>query len=66
MRPSTHTAAARATTATTAAAIAIQAAVELETLTLGAFGGTALVAGARWSFAGKDAGSVNSQSYWRD
>jgi len=26
----------------------------------------ALVEGARWSFAGKDAGSSNSQSYWGD
>jgi hypothetical protein len=26
----------------------------------------ALVAGARWSFAGKDAGSANSHSYWGD
>jgi len=26
----------------------------------------ALVEGARWSFAGKDAGSSDSQSYWGD
>ncbi len=33
---------------------------------LGGLGGTSLVVGARCSFGGKDAGSVNSQSYWRD
>jgi hypothetical protein len=26
----------------------------------------ALVTRVRWSFRGEDAGSVNSQSYWRD
>src|SRR5439155_11045337 len=35
-------------------------------LHLGGFGGTVLVVRTRWSFAGKDAGSVNSRSYWRD
>src|SRR4029077_2969076 len=33
-------------------------------LSPGGFGGTALVVRVRLSFGGKDAGSVNSQSYW--
>jgi hypothetical protein len=33
---------------------------------LGGLGGTLLVAGVRWSFRGKDAGSVRSQGYGRD
>ncbi len=33
---------------------------------LGGFGGVALVAGVRWSFRGKDAGSADSRSYRRD
>ena len=35
-------------------------------LHLGGFGGKPLVDGVRCSFADKDAGSVNSRSYWRD
>ena len=33
---------------------------------IGGFGGKPLVDGMRCSFADKDAGSVNSRSYWRD
>src|SRR2546430_3092811 len=33
---------------------------------LGGFGGTALVVGVRWSFRGKDAGSVHIGRYGRD
>jgi len=46
--------------------VALNVDLVLEGRILGGFGGMALVTRVRCSFRGEDAGSVNSQSYWRD